>query len=229
MPGIAPARPDRRRLLAVLRRALAAAAGDRHPDSIGADPHHRPLGAGLRDLPRRDLRGVPARRALLGWFDYPLALALLARPLGLTRAYVPLVVALNWTSLVAAVPVTIPSLLNVLGLVGTETAGLSRPRRPRDRDPLPVRGDACRDRRAAGLLRRPRRARLRPRHPARRRDQRGRGDLRAGTPNRLFESTSTLSPGLVRDGGPSTSLPYALRQMVRARLTWMVRLRGPSR
>ncbi len=60
---------------------------------------------------------------LLGWFDYPLALALLARPFGLTKSYVPLVVALNWTSLIAAVPVTIPSLLNVLGLIGTEAAG----------------------------------------------------------------------------------------------------------
>lgn len=60
---------------------------------------------------------------LLGWVDYPLALALLARPLGLARSYVPLVVALNWMTLIAAVPVTLPSLLHVLGLVSADTAG----------------------------------------------------------------------------------------------------------
>lgn len=56
----------------------------------------------------------------LDWVDYPIVLALLARPLGLTRRYVPLVVALNWSSLVAVVPITIPSLLHVLGLIGPE-------------------------------------------------------------------------------------------------------------
>ncbi|WP_181708299.1 hypothetical protein [Chthonobacter rhizosphaerae] len=58
----------------------------------------------------------------LDWVDYPLLLALLARPLGLTRRYVPLVVALNWASLVAVIPITAPGLLHVLGLVGDETA-----------------------------------------------------------------------------------------------------------
>lgn len=61
---------------------------------------------------------------VLGWFDYPLVLALLARPLGITRSFVPLVVSLNWISLLAAVPVTLPSLLHVLGLIGAEAAGV---------------------------------------------------------------------------------------------------------
>jgi hypothetical protein len=56
----------------------------------------------------------------IGWVDYPLALALLARPLGIGKRFVPLVVALNWSSLIAAIPVTLPSLLYILGLLGQD-------------------------------------------------------------------------------------------------------------
>ena len=56
----------------------------------------------------------------IGWIDYALVLALLAGPLGLAKRYVPLIVALNWTSLIAAVPTTFPHLLHVLGLAGDE-------------------------------------------------------------------------------------------------------------
>jgi hypothetical protein len=61
---------------------------------------------------------------VVGWFDYPLILALLAGPLQLRKRFVPLVVALNWMSIIAAVPVTVPSLLHVLGLIDADTAGL---------------------------------------------------------------------------------------------------------
>lgn len=54
------------------------------------------------------------------WVAYPIFLALLARPLGLTRRYVPLIVALNWASLVAAVPAVIPHLLMLLGVIGPQ-------------------------------------------------------------------------------------------------------------
>jgi hypothetical protein len=56
----------------------------------------------------------------LDWVLYPIALAVLARPLGLNRRFVPLVVALNWAALVAAVPAVVPHLLMLLGLVGEE-------------------------------------------------------------------------------------------------------------
>lgn len=56
----------------------------------------------------------------VGWVDYPIVLALLAVPLGIAKRYVPLVVALNWTSLIAAIPITLPHLLHVLGLAGDE-------------------------------------------------------------------------------------------------------------
>jgi hypothetical protein len=56
----------------------------------------------------------------LDWIAYPVVLAVLAGPLGLTRRYVPLVVALNWASLVAAVPAVVPHLLMLLGLVGEQ-------------------------------------------------------------------------------------------------------------
>jgi hypothetical protein len=57
----------------------------------------------------------------LDWVAFPVVLALIARPLDLTRRYVPLVVALNWAALVAAVPAVVPHLLGLLGLVGEET------------------------------------------------------------------------------------------------------------
>jgi hypothetical protein len=60
----------------------------------------------------------------LDWVAYPIVLALLARPLDLTRRYVPLVIALNWAALVAAIPAVTPHLLLLLGLVGEETAAV---------------------------------------------------------------------------------------------------------
>lgn len=71
----------------------------------------------------------PAGRYLLSslvsigidWVDYPILLALLARPLQLQKTYVPLIVALNWAQVVAVVPMTIPSLLSVFGVIDAET------------------------------------------------------------------------------------------------------------
>ncbi|BBE72677.1 hypothetical protein [Oharaeibacter diazotrophicus] len=61
---------------------------------------------------------------ILAWAAYPAVLALLARPLGFARVYVPLVVALNWSTLIAMVPATLPSLLYVLGLISGDAAFL---------------------------------------------------------------------------------------------------------
>lgn len=60
----------------------------------------------------------------LDWVAYPLALAAIAGRLGLARRYVPLVVALNWAALVAAVPAVIPHLMMLLGLVGEQVGAL---------------------------------------------------------------------------------------------------------
>ncbi|WP_181699800.1 hypothetical protein [Chthonobacter albigriseus] len=57
---------------------------------------------------------------ILDWLDYPILLALLARPLGLQRTYVPLIVALNWAQLLAVLPIVAPSLLYLLGIIGYE-------------------------------------------------------------------------------------------------------------
>jgi hypothetical protein len=56
----------------------------------------------------------------LGFIATPILLAVFSRPLGLEKRYVPLVVAFNWSELVAAIPVTIPALLHVLGIIGDE-------------------------------------------------------------------------------------------------------------
>lgn len=62
-------------------------------------------------------RGV----GLLGdWVALPLALALLARPLGLGARYVPFVVARNWTSVVAAAIYAVPALFFAAGMIGTD-------------------------------------------------------------------------------------------------------------
>lgn len=60
----------------------------------------------------------------LDWIAFPVALAFLARPLALEKRYVPIVVALNWAALVAAVPVAVPHMLVLLGLIGNELAAL---------------------------------------------------------------------------------------------------------
>lgn len=60
----------------------------------------------------------------LDWIAFPVVLALLARPLDITRRYVPLVVALNWAALVGAVPTVVPHLLALLGLIGEEAAAV---------------------------------------------------------------------------------------------------------
>lgn len=61
---------------------------------------------------------------ILAWVAFPAVLALLARPLGFARVYVPLVVAVNWANLIAMVPITLPSLLYVLGLISGDAADL---------------------------------------------------------------------------------------------------------
>ncbi|ADZ72066.1 hypothetical protein [Polymorphum gilvum] len=53
----------------------------------------------------------------LDWILYPFVMAVLAAPLGLSRTYVPFVVARNWTSLLATVPFVIPALLYMAGLI----------------------------------------------------------------------------------------------------------------
>ena len=53
---------------------------------------------------------------------FPLLMAALARPLGLARRYVPLVVIFNWTAPLIALPLSLPSILLGAGLVGPEGA-----------------------------------------------------------------------------------------------------------
>jgi len=55
------------------------------------------------------------------WVALPLALALLARPLGLGARYVPYVVARNWTSVVAAAIYAVPALFFAAGMIGEDT------------------------------------------------------------------------------------------------------------
>ena len=60
----------------------------------------------------------------LDWIALPLILALLARPLGITRHYPEFVVARNWCAVLAAVPFGVIGLLIVGGLVGSDLGSL---------------------------------------------------------------------------------------------------------
>lgn len=50
---------------------------------------------------------------------FPLLLAALARPLGIVGAYVPLIVAFNWTAPLVALPLALPAILLGFGAIGT--------------------------------------------------------------------------------------------------------------
>jgi hypothetical protein len=53
----------------------------------------------------------------LDWIALPVLLAGLASPLGISRNYVPFIVARNWSSLLAAVPYVLVGLLYLAGLI----------------------------------------------------------------------------------------------------------------
>jgi hypothetical protein len=53
----------------------------------------------------------------LDWVALPLVLAALAVPIGISRRYVPFIVARNWTSLLASVPYLVTYLLFLLGIL----------------------------------------------------------------------------------------------------------------
>ena len=61
---------------------------------------------------------------LLDWIALPLILALLARPLGISRHYAAFVVARNWCAVVASVPFGGIGLLVVIGAVDGALAGI---------------------------------------------------------------------------------------------------------
>lgn len=81
--------------------------------TAAADPS-APLGSGTGLLVHNGL-GLA-----LDWVALPLILALLARPLGITRHYPEFVVARNWCAVLAAVPFGVIGLLVVAGVLGTD-------------------------------------------------------------------------------------------------------------
>jgi len=56
---------------------------------------------------------------LVDWFAFPLAFALLARPLGLGSRYVPFIVARNWASVIIGAFVAAVHALHLLGVLPT--------------------------------------------------------------------------------------------------------------
>lgn len=55
--------------------------------------------------------------ALIDWISFPLLLAVLARPLNFANRYTLLVVARNWTSILAILPYALVSLLFAIGIL----------------------------------------------------------------------------------------------------------------
>ncbi len=61
---------------------------------------------------------------LLDWIALPLILALLARPLGISRHYSEFIVARNWCAVIGAVPFGLIGLLIVIGAIDSEFGGI---------------------------------------------------------------------------------------------------------
>lgn len=57
----------------------------------------------------------------LDWACFPIIVALIARPLGISARYVPYIVARNWTSAIAILPYMAPALLYIAGLIDAGT------------------------------------------------------------------------------------------------------------
>ncbi len=60
---------------------------------------------------------------VLTWIAFPVLLAVVAKPLGLARVYVPYMVARNWTTLLATVPSFVVTAAFLLGLLPLEALG----------------------------------------------------------------------------------------------------------
>ena len=54
---------------------------------------------------------------VVSWVAFPAILAVIAKPLGLARVYVPFMVARNWTSVLAAAPSFVVTLLFLVGIL----------------------------------------------------------------------------------------------------------------
>lgn len=89
----------------------------------------------LADLRLNELAGTPRETSdtlvilagvvsyVVGWVAFPLLLAVLGRPLGLGRAFVPWMVARNWTALPASVPYVVVVAAWLFGILPTRLLG----------------------------------------------------------------------------------------------------------
>ena len=59
---------------------------------------------------------VSALGIAIDWIAFPLVAAAIAGPLGFSHRYIPLIVARNWTSVLALVPYALPQILYALGI-----------------------------------------------------------------------------------------------------------------
>ena len=83
------------------------------------------LSAGLGLIPTEEfpwgaLFATRAGELVIDWIGYPLLLAALARPLGISQRFVPYVIVRNWSSVVAAAIYVLPELMFTFGLVDGE-------------------------------------------------------------------------------------------------------------
>ncbi|MDJ0930966.1 hypothetical protein [Breoghania sp.] len=75
---------------------------------------------GAEHLASQTFYGIQIVRLLLDWFLFPLLLALLARPLGISAHYVGFVVVHNWCELIVSLPLLIAALIYGAGIVGID-------------------------------------------------------------------------------------------------------------
>ena len=60
---------------------------------------------------------------VVGWFAYPLLIAAIADWIGLSKRFVPFIVARNWSAVIGIVPYFVPMLLFLAGAISLDTLG----------------------------------------------------------------------------------------------------------
>ena len=84
----------------------------------------RAAGSGADEVPDAVFFSVKALIYLTDWLAFPLAIAVLARPFGFGRNYVPYIVAFNWSSVVITALFAPVSILASAGALSRNTVGL---------------------------------------------------------------------------------------------------------
>jgi hypothetical protein len=94
--------------------------------ALAAAAEHQQF-AGLPSVPFSDTTFVVAKTiaAVFDWITFPILLALVAEPLGITRSYPAFIVARNWGAVLASAPFAVVDAFYILGMLGEDIANIA--------------------------------------------------------------------------------------------------------